>query len=135
MKRNLALIGAAVDVLLLLHGCTQNTDNTNNGTTYPAAGEGTREGAGVRDTLSQVPDGRADVRRPDMKVRVRKGHALLLETEGFQLTAVDTAVRHEGVYSVTSLVEEDLEPLPQGMKNMTAAAAGYQAAKDEFNKK
>ena len=125
MKRNLSLIGAAIAVLMLLHGCTQNTDNTNNGTTYPAAGEGTREGAGVRDTLSQVPDGRADVRRPDMKVRVRKGHALLLETEGFQLTAVDTAVRHEGVYSVTSLVEEDLEPLPQGMKNMTAAAAGY----------
>ncbi len=66
-----------------------------------------------------------EVRRPDMKKHVRKGSALLLETEGFQLAAVDTAVLHTGTYSVTSLYEEEMPALPQGMINMTAATAGY----------
>ena len=111
---------------MLLHGCMHDTPNTtkenNNGVREEILATDTAAG---EDTLSQLPEGLADVRRPDMKVRIRKGSALLLETEGFQLSAVDTAVRHAGVYSVTSLLEEDLEPLPQGMKNMTAAAAGY----------
>ena len=66
-----------------------------------------------------------EVRQPDMKKHVRKGSALLLETEGFQLAAVDTAVLHTGTYSVTSLYEEEMPALPQGMINMTAATAGY----------
>ena len=111
---------------MLLHGCMHDTPNTtkeyNNGVREEVLATDTAAG---EDTLSQLPEGLADVRRPDMKVRIRKGSALLLETEGFQLSAVDTAVRHAGVYSVTSLLEEDLEPLPQGMKNMTASAAGY----------
>ena len=112
---------------MLLHGCMHDTPNTtkeenNNGVRKEVLATDTAAG---EDTLSQLPEGLADVRRPDMKVRIRKGSALLLETEGFQLSAVDTAVRHAGVYSVTSLLEEDLEPLPQGMKNMTASAAGY----------
>ena len=111
---------------MLLHGCMHDTPNTtkenNNGVREEVLATDTAAG---QDTLSQLPEGLADVRRPDMKVRIRKGSALLLETEGFQLSAVDTAVRHAGVYSVTSLLEEDLEPLPQGMKNMTASAAGY----------
>ena len=127
MKRNLSIVGTAIAMSMLLHGCMHDTPNTtkeenNNGVREEVLATDTAAG---EDTLSQLPEGLADVRRPDMKVRIRKGSALLLETEGFQLSAVDTAVRHAGVYSVTSLLEEDLEPLPQGMKNMTAAAAGY----------
>lgn len=126
MKRNLSIIGTAIAMSMLLHGCMHDTPNTtkenNNGVREEVLATDTAAG---EDTLSQLPEGLADVRRPDMKVRIRKGSALLLETEGFQLSAVDTAVRHAGVYSVTSLLEEDLEPLPQGMKNMTASAAGY----------
>ena len=125
MKRHLTIIGTTVAIMMLLHSCTQNTNDTDNRTISTPVGEETRDSVRVQDTLAQVPEGFADVRCPDMKVRVRKGSALLLETDGFQLTAVDTAVRHAGVYSVTSLLEEELEPLPQGMKNMTASAAGY----------
>ena len=66
-----------------------------------------------------------DVRQPDMKKYVRKGSALLLETDGFVLSAIDTAVLHTATYSVTSLLDEELASLPQDMKNMTSAAAGY----------
>ena len=48
-----------------------------------------------------------------------------MQTEGLMLTAIDAAVQHEADYSVTSLVTEELPPLPQGMMNMTAATAGY----------
>ena len=48
-----------------------------------------------------------------------------METEGLKLTATDTAVREDEVYSVTALPEHELPPLPQGMVNMTAVAAGY----------
>jgi len=112
---------------LLLNGCSQSSPDTGRrdnvsdkeiqiqDTTY----------AEEQDTLLQIPEKLTDMRRPDMKVRVRKGSALCLETEGFQLVAVDTAVKHTREYSVTSLQEEDIAPLPQGMKNMTAATAGY----------
>lgn len=66
-----------------------------------------------------------EVRRPDMKIHVKRGQALLMQTEGLTLTAVDAAVQREADYSVTSLVGEELPPLPQGMMNMTAATAGY----------
>ena len=125
MKRHLTIIGTTVAIMMLLHSCTQNTNDTDNRTISTPVGEETRDSVRVQDTLAQVPEGFADVRCPDMKVRVRKGSALLLETEGFRLTAVDTAVRHAGVYSVTSLEAEDLAPLPQGMRNMTASTAGY----------
>ena len=125
MKRHLTIIGTTVAIMMLLHSCTQNTNDTDNRTISTPVGEETRDSVRVQDTQAQVPEGFADVRCPDMKVRVRKGSALLLETEGFRLTAVDTAVRHAGVYSVTSLEAEDLAPLPQGMRNMTASTAGY----------
>ena len=60
-----------------------------------------------------------------MKIHVKRGQALLMHTEGLTLTAVDAAVQREADYSVTSLVSEELPPLPQGMMNMTAATAGY----------
>ena len=67
----------------------------------------------------------SEVRRPDVKIHVKRGQALLMHTEGLTLTAVDAAVQREANYSVTSLVSEELPPLPQGMMNMTAATAGY----------
>ena len=81
------------------------------------------------DTCSS-PDGQplcdgVILRQPDKRIKARKGHALLLETEGFVLSATDTAVIRGGTYSVTSLYGDELPPLAQGMVNMTAATAGY----------
>ena len=127
MRRIVRFLGVAIGALLLLNGCSQSSPDTGRrdnvsdkeiqiqDTTY----------AEEQDTLLQIPEKLTDMRRPDMKVRVRKGSALCLETEGFQLVAVDTAVKHTREYFVTSLQEEDIAPLPQGMKNMTAATAGY----------
>ena len=66
---------------MLLHGCMHDTPNTtkeenNNGVREEVLATDTAAG---EDTLSQLPEGLADVRRPDMKVRIRKGSALLLE--------------------------------------------------------
>ena len=74
---------------------------------------------------SEIPTNLADVRRPDVKIHVKRGQTLTMQTEGMTLTAIDAAVQHEADYSVTSLVKEELPPLPQGMMNMTAATAGY----------
>ena len=67
----------------------------------------------------------ADLHRADAKIHVRRGQMLALQTVGLTLTAIDAAVQHEAVYSVTSLATEELPPLPQGMINMTAATGGY----------
>ena len=127
MRRAVRLLGVAIGALLVLNGCSQSSPDTGSrenvsdkeiqvlDTTY----------AEEQDTISKIPETLTDMRRPDMKVRVRKGSALMLETDGFQLVAVDTAVKHTREYSVTSLQEEDLAPLPQGMTNMTASTAGY----------
>lgn len=61
----------------------------------------------------------------DMQVYVRSGQPLVLQTEGLSLSALDATVLHEAVYSVTSLMDDELPPLPQGMMNMTEATAGY----------
>lgn len=66
-----------------------------------------------------------DKHHPDMKLHIKRGETLALRTEGMTLVAVDAAVQREADYSVTSLVAEELPPLPQGMINMTAATAGY----------
>ena len=67
----------------------------------------------------------ADLHRADAKIHVRRGQMLALQTVGLTLTAIDAAVQHEAVYSVTSLATEELPPLPQGMINMTASTGGY----------
>lgn len=64
-------------------------------------------------------------RKPDKWVKAIKGNALLMETNGLRLTAIDTAVIQSETYSVTSLYDDELPPVPEGMTNMTAAAAGY----------
>ncbi|MCR4815970.1 MAG: hypothetical protein K5842_02145 [Bacteroidales bacterium] len=75
------------------------------------------------DTASMAAT--AEWRRADVKVHVRRGQALAMQTEGLMLTAIDAAVQHDAVYSVTSLTDDELPLLPQGMMNMTAATAGY----------
>ena len=77
---------------------------------------------------STISDGaytHSEVRRPDMQIHVKRGQTLAMQTDGLLLTAIDATVQHEADYSVTSLVSEELPPLPQGMMNMTAATAGY----------
>ena len=67
----------------------------------------------------------ARIRHPDKKVKAKKGHALYMETEGFSLTATDSAVIRNEIYSVTSLYDDELPLVPQEMVNMTECAAGY----------
>ena len=74
---------------------------------------------------AESPDCHDDVRKPDIKIHAKRGQALAMRTNGLMLTAMDAAVQREADYSVTSLIDEDLPPLPQGMVNMTASAAGY----------
>ena len=77
---------------------------------------------------STISDGactHSEVRRPDVQIHVKRGQTLAMQTDGLLLTAIDATVQHEADYSVTSLVSEELPPLPQGMMNMTAATAGY----------
>lgn len=127
MKHNIYIIGIAIAFILALHGCGQDAPDA--GKRDNALEKDIREAEAAfdaeQDTVLQPLGNLADIRHPDMKIRVRKGNTLHLETDGFQLMAVDTAVMHTREYSVTSLLEEDLAPLPQGMKNMTAATAGY----------
>ena len=68
----------------------------------------------------------AELRRPDMKVRVRRGDRLVLRTEGLRLTAEDSAVARLGQYSVTALHAEELPPMPEGMVNVTLVGNGLQ---------
>lgn len=127
MKINILFLGITISALLALHGCGQDASVSGkmNNAVIKDIQETPAEAIDNQDSLSQPLESLADVRHPDMKIRVRKGNTLHLETDGFQLLAVDTALMHTGVYSVTSLMDEELAPLPQGMRNMTAATAGY----------
>ena len=113
--------------LLLVSGCRQNHREAT--PESPAAATVPLPPAIPQDTLAHaggaVPSTLADIRPPDVKVRVRRGNALVLETEGLLLTAADTAVTRSATYSATALYEGEFPGLPQGMVNMTAAAAAY----------
>ena len=126
MKRHIPALLIA-STLLLICGCRQNHQEAFSEST--AAVPVPAHPATPQDTLSSVdeavPSSLADVRPPDVKVRVRRGNALLLETEGLLLTAADTAVIRTATYSATALYEGEFPGLPQGMVNMTAAAAAY----------
>ena len=126
MKRHIPALLIA-STLLLICGCRQNHQEAFSEST--AAVPVPAHPATPQDTLSSVdeavPSSLADVRPPDVKVRVRRGNALLLETEGLLLTAADTAVTRSATYSATALYEGEFAGLPQGMVNMTAAAASY----------
>ena len=126
MKRHIPALLIA-STLLLICGCRQNHQEAFSEST--AAVPVPAHPATLQDTLSSVdeavPSSLADVRPPDVKVRVRRGNALVLETEGLLLTAADTAVTRSATYSATALYEGEFPGLPQGMVNMTAAAAAY----------
>ena len=126
MKRTIPLLLSAL-TLVLLSGCHDKAAESAPEST--AAATVPLPPAIPQDTLTSadeaVPSGLADIRPPDVKVRVRRGNALVLETEGLLLTAADTAVTRSATYSATALYEGEFPGLPQGMVNMTAAAAAY----------
>ena len=104
----------------MLSAChSSNNENTETGGKITIAQVDT-EKTGA-ESLNNI----ADVRLPDVKIHVKRGQPLFMQTKGLTLTAYDVAVQHEADYSVTSLVGEELPPLPQGMMNMTASTAGY----------
>ena len=126
MKRTIPLLLSAL-TLVLLSGCRDKAAESAPEST--AAALVPLPPAIPQDTLAHaggaVPSTLADIRPPDVKVRVRRGNALVLETEGLLLTAADTAVTRSATYSATALYEGEFPGLPQGMVNMTAAAAAY----------
>ena len=117
---------AAVVMLSCLQSCQQHEETiiSKNTVLQDKNHENVSDTSSVH-VASQPFQDFANVRQPDKRVRARKGHALLIETEGLSLAATDTAVIRSDTYSVTSLFPEELPPLPQGMTNMTACAAGY----------
>ena len=117
---------AAVVILSCLQSCQQHEETiiSKNTVHQDENHENVSDTSSVH-VASQPFQDFANVRQPDKRVRARKGHALLIETEGLSLAATDTAVIRSDTYSVTSLFPEELPPLPQGMMNMTAATAGY----------
>jgi len=121
MKRHIFIMTLVVGgmALVMLSAC-HRSNNRN-------IGEGTFSVTQVNVETKQPEslDNLADIRHPDVKIHVKQGQTLAMQTEGLMLTAIDAAVQHEADYSVTSLVTEELPPLPQGMMNMTAATAGY----------
>ena len=125
MRQNvLATSVICVAILTVFSACDRKQEE---GESKPATIVLTEEPSARPDTAATVqeaPASLADVRCPDVKVHVGRGQTLTLRTEGLTLTAVE-AVRHEADYSVTSLGSEELPPMPQGMVNMTGAAAGY----------
>ena len=122
-NKHIAVVGIMVATLLACCGHDSSQNSENNIPFSPKTS--CMECDSVEDTLPNMQSGLVDVRKPDMKVCIRKGSALQLETSGLLLMATDTAVLHAGEYSVTSLLKEDLPPLPMGMKNLTAETAGY----------
>ena len=112
-----------VAVAALFAGCCHNVREAQT----PAASAAVAETA-VADTAATMPasiPAAAPTRRPDVVVHGGSGHTLTLQTRGLRLTAPGDAVRRDADYSVTSLPEGELPPLPQEMVNLTAAAAGY----------
>ena len=106
--------------LAMLSACHRSNDRNTGMEEQPSVAQVNSE-----NIQPEQPDNLVDIRRPDVKIHVKRGQTLAMQTEGLTLTAVDAAVQHEADYSITSLVSEDLPPLPQGMMNMTAATAGY----------
>ena len=122
MKRHVIILTLVAGVLAnaMLSAChSSNNENTETGGKITIAQVDT-EKTGA-ESLNNI----ADVRLPDVKIHVKRGQPLFMQTKGLTLTAYDVAVQHEADYSVTSLVGEELPPLPQGMMNMTASTAGY----------
>lgn len=117
---------AAVVILSCLQSCQQHEETIiSKNTVLQDKNHENVSDTGSVHVASQPFQDFVNVRQPDKRVRARKGHALLIETEGLSLAATDTAVIRSDTYSVTSLFPEELPPLPQGMMNMTAATAGY----------
>ena len=113
------LLTAGCMTLVMLSACQQKKQSDNQAELFPTEEQSVGEPSQIQDTDP------SDLRQPDVKVYVRRGQMLALQTDGLILTAIDAAVQHDAEYSVTSLDAEELPPLPQGMINMTAATGGY----------
>ena len=117
--------------LLLASACTR-TGNTD-GTHY-TQGKTEAHQASACSTAAPLPAG-CDTshreatsvarRKPDRVVRAIRGSAFCITTQGLRLSASAQSVKHSATYTLTALTAPELPPLPQGMVNMTASAAGY----------
>ena len=123
--RKLHTIALFIAVTIALQGCHHSTDNDSQAKPLPCTSPVREISEDSTPRTQANPSSLADVRRPAVKVRAKKGCALLMETEGLRLATTDSAVLHAGVYSVTLLAAGETAPLPQGMVNMTASAEAY----------
>ena len=117
--------------LLLASACTRTGDT--DGTHY-TPGKTEAHQASACSTAAPLPAG-CDTshreatsvarRKPDRVVRAIRGSAFCITTQGLRLSASAQSVKHSATYTLTALTAPELPPLPQGMVNMTASAAGY----------
>ena len=123
MKRTQYYTFAILMAMSLTYGCDRNRCNADTTAITSAHSVLAEVKAPSADTAAH--SGPLPVHSPDVQVRTLKGNSLHLATEGLSLAAHGDAVQRSAVYSVTSLAQSELPPLPQGMVNLTAAAAGY----------
>ena len=118
---------ASVTVLALAQSCRQSEENPSAlkyATQHKENHEDSTDINSVQASIHPLQE-HTKFRQPDKRVKAIKGHALLMETDGLRLTAIDTAVIQSETYSVTSLYDNELPPVPEGMMNMTKCAVGY----------
>lgn len=130
MKRTTCIAKTfAVIVLLgaLTAGCTHNEvreETTPKAATPSTSTEATATIAKEDTLLSAMPT-TLDL-HPDVRVKVSKGKAFIIQLDGMMLAAADSAVLHDGTYTATALHEGELPALPSDHVNVTAGSgAGY----------
>ena len=117
----LALLGA------LAAGCTHDEvrHETTNQTATPSTSTEATATIAKEDTLLSAMPTTLDL-HPDVRVKVSKGKAFVMQLDGMMLAAVDSAVLHDGTYTATALHEGELPALPSDHVNVTAGSgAGY----------
>jgi len=118
-KTTKTLVALGILLLASLTGCDRPTEDTSAPTAKPFMHTVPQPAADTLPALTDIPC------RAEVTVHVAKGDALHMKTEGLSLRAAGGSVTHSGDYSVTRLYAAELPALPQGMENLTAAAAGY----------
>ena len=118
-KTTKTLVALGILLLASLTGCDRPTEDTSAPTAKPFMHTVPQPAADTLPALTDIPC------RAEVTVHVAEGDALHMKTEGLSLRAAGGSVTHSGDYSVTRLYAAELPALPQGMENLTAAAAGY----------
>ena len=125
MKRSLlSLLLAAV---LLFTACKESPQETAPCASNPATISEQMEDDGViTDSATLARLSLNECQRIDIAVIGKKGKKMVLSTPGMRLTVADTALLHDGTYTATALMPEELNAMSSDQVNVTAGSGvGY----------